>query len=328
MNHKTPDINRTDKLKILLFIIIIMVAYYISSNTNKTTATPPQTNTPKPVSTTEKKEQSDTTTSKPKNTTDPLSLSFTDPSLLFDSDLRNRLSGSILEYCSYVIQSDNTNNLILTWNLKSDDREVYRCKYTYDRNRKYSEKSKVVCRLSEAYQDYLDADRQLIRDYVMPEAGDEIDMFVYENSTGYYDEYFILGKYSDMECYVKGNDIYFTYYWYQDTDEGPRLVYKSTAKNTDTTSGKRYSPDLWELFEESYRNIHIIPYSEYPRSYDYYEVYREWDDRQHERIQEEDLKEGMEIYCVCSDAQDLYEEYSGEFEDYEDAVDYWDQYCE
>ncbi|MBQ6478517.1 MAG: hypothetical protein IJI44_04020 [Erysipelotrichaceae bacterium] len=309
----------------LLFILFVLVVYAIFGKNEQ----PSPTSSSRPTDSAKKNDTGKTdTTSKPKNTSDPLSLSFTDSSLLFDSDLRNRLSGSVLEYCSHVIETDDSSDLILTWNLKSDGREVYRCEYSFDRNRKYSERSKTACELGEAYQDYLNGDKQLIRDYVMPKEGDDIDMFVYENGSSYYEKYFILGKYSDMECYVKGDDIYFTYYWYQDTEEGPRLVYKSTAKNTDTTSGKRYSEDLWELYEESCRNIHIISYEQYPRDYDYYEVYREWDDRQHGRIQEENLREEKELYCACSDAQDLYEEYSGEFDDYEEAENYWDQNCE
>ncbi len=329
MNKKRSDRNQTEKLGMLLFLVFLLIAYAVFGRNDTTGNGASQTNSSRPADSAKKNDSGKKeTTSKPKDTSDPLSLSFTDSTLLFDSDLRNILSDSILEYCSHVIEADDSSDLILTWNLKSDGREVYRCEYSYDRNRKYSEQSRTACRMSEAYQDYLDGDRALVRDYVMPEAGDDIDMFVYETGSSYYDKYFILGKYSDMECYVKGDDIYFTYYWYQDSDEGPRLVYKSTAKNTDTTSGKRYGDDLWDLFEESCRNIHIIPYSKYPRDYDYFEVYRDWKNRQRESIQEENLREEIEIYCECMDAQDLYEEYSGEFDGYDEAVDFWDQYCE
>ena len=98
-----------------------------------------------------------------------------------------------------------------------------------------------------------------------------------------YEKYFILGKYSDMNCSVQGDDIFFEYLWYQKTDEGPVLVYKSTATNTTTTSGQRYHEKLWELFEQSYKNIDIIPYEEYPRDRDYYEVYEEWKTKDQEK---------------------------------------------
>ena len=265
---------------------------------------------------------------KPKDENDPLSLSFASSSLLFDSDLRNTLSKSVLEYCSYVIEDDDAGDLTLTWNLKSSGKEVYRCEYSFDKKRNYSEQSRTACRISEGYDDYLAGDTALIRDYVMPEKGDEIDMFVYENSSSYYEEYFILGKYSDMYCYTKGDDIYFEYYWYQNTEDGPALVYKSTAKNTDTTSGERYRNDLWELFEESYRNIDIIPYEDYPREKDYYDVYREWKNKDREKKDEENLKERIDIYCECGDEDELYSEYKEDFDSWEDALDFWEEYCE
>ena len=266
--------------------------------------------------------------SKPKDSSDPLSLSFTSSSLLFDSDLRNILSSSDLEYCSYVIEDDDSKKLTLTWNLKSNDKEVYRCEYSYDNKRTYAKRSVTACKMSEAYSDYQNGDTALIRDYVMPEKDDAIDMFVYENSSSYYENYFILGKYSDMYCYTKGDDIYFEYYWYQDTEEGPALVYKSTAKNTDTTSGERYRDDLWELFEESYHNIDIIPYSRYPRTKDYYEVYRDWKNKDRLKKEEENLQERIEIYCECGDEEELYSEYEEDFDSWEDALDFWEEYCE
>ncbi|MBR0418652.1 MAG: hypothetical protein IJI66_05750 [Erysipelotrichaceae bacterium] len=265
---------------------------------------------------------------KPKNSSDPYNLSFTDSSLLFDSDLRNILSRSELEYCSYVIEDVRSSNVTLTWNLKSNDKEVYRCDYSFDKNRSYSERSVIACKISEAYEKYKNGDTALIRDYVMPEKNDDIDMFINENSSSYYEKYFILGKYSDMYCYTKGDDIYFEYYWYQNTDEGPALVYKSTAENTDTTSGQRYRNDLWELFELSYRNIDIIPYNEYPRTKDYYEVYRDWKNKDRDRKEKENLKEMIDIYCECGDEDELYSEYEDDFDSWEEAADFWEEHCD
>ena len=175
---------------------------------------------------------------------------------------------------------------------------------------------------------YQNGDTALIRDYVMPEKNDDIDMFVNENSSSYYEKYFILGKYSDMNRYIKGDDIYFEYYWYQNTDEGPALVYKSTAKNTDTTSGQRYRNDLWELFELSYRNIDIISYDEYPRTKDYYEVYRDWKNKDRDSKEKENLEEKIDIYCECGDEDELYSEYEEDFDSWEEAADFWEEYCD
>ena len=152
-------------------------------------------------------------------------------------------------------------------------------------------------------------------------------MFVYENSSSYYEKYFILGKYSDMYCYTKGEDIFFEYEWYQNTKEGPALVYKSTAKNTDTTSGQRYRNDLWQQFEESFSNIDIIPYDEFPRTKDYYEVYREWKNKDRKKKEKENLKERMDIYCACEDENALYSEYKDDFDSWEEASQFWEENC-
>ena len=256
---------------------------------------------------------------------DPLSLSFSDNEYRSDAKIRNALSKSKLEYCSHLIENGN-NSYILTWNLAENDKEVYRCTYSYNRNSK-TDSSQAVCRLSEGYEDYKNGNTKLLREYVMPEADDHIDMWIKENGSSYYDEQFILGKYSDMECYIRADDIYLTYYWYQDTEKGPALVYKSTARNTDTTSGQKYNEDLWELFEESYKNIHIIPYKEYPRDFDYFEVYREWKNRQNSRKEEENLKEKTDIYCECEDEMDLYTSYEEDFYDYDDALNFYEEYC-
>ena len=238
------------------------------------------------------------------------------------------LSGSKLEYCSHIEKGDGY-DLLVTWNLKSSEKEVYRCEYSYDKQRKnYDAKSIVSCEVSDGYEDYQNGDTDLIRDYVMPEKDDRIDMFVYPKSSDYYGKYFILGKYSDMNCSVQEDDIFFEYLWYQKTDEGPVLVYKSTAANTTTTSGQRYHEELWELFEQSYKNIDIIPYEEYPRDRDYYEVYEEWKKKDQKKKAEANLKERIEVYCACQDEEDLYSAYTDDFDSWEDAYDFWEENCE
>ena len=272
-------------------------------------------------------QETQTESTQPQNE-DPFGLSFSDYTYHSESELRNMLSTSELEYCSYIQEFEDHDRAVLTWNLKSSNKEVYRCYYSYLKDRKYGKPSMASCRISEAYQEYLDGDKALIRDYVMPEKDDGIDMFVYPNSAEYYEKYFILGKYSDMYCYVKGDDIFFEYYWYQKSDSGPKLVYKSSAVNTNTTSGQRYDDELWDLFERSYRNIDIIPYKEYPREKDYYAVYSDWKKRQKENKEEEKLKEKKERYCIFEDGEELYYEYEYEFDSYDEAEDFLDRYCD
>ncbi len=322
---KQPVISRKRLIAIVIMAALILFCVYKSKNRNdrkletiETADNPEQVETYLPEA-----------DSQPAKTdADPYKLGFKTSGLLFASDLRKMLSRSELEYCSAVTEKENSNDVVLTWNLLDSGREVYRCHYTFDKSRKYAEQSVTACKTGEAYDEYLKGERRLSRDYIMPAKDDRIDMFVYENSSDYYEKYFILGRYSDMYCYIKEDDIYFEYYWYQNSDEGPILVYKSTAKNTTTTSGNRYRNDLWELFEESYLNIDIIPYDQFPREKDYYEVYRKWKRSDNDKKEEERLKEKIDLYCSFADGEDLYYEYQEEFDSYEDADYFYHEYCE
>ena len=131
-----------------------------------------------------------------------------------------------------------------------------------------------------------------------------------------------------MKCYVKGNNIYCTFYWYQRTNNGPVLVYMSSCTNKTTTWGQRYNNWVWNLYDETMGNIDIIPYDEYPRSYDYYELYEKWEKDDRNRRIEEELKSEIETYCVFDDAEDLFYEYPDDFEYFEDAEDFYDNYCQ
>lgn len=301
----------------LLLMLMTAGCGNTGSNTVKPKETPRPTATPTPRPTQKP-------TPKPE-TNDPLSLSFTDDKYYESAVLREKLSHSYLEYCSAVKETGK--KYILTWNIKDSGEEVYRCEYTYDNKVKNGKNAVAVCQKGEAYTDFVAGETALSRYYVMPEPGDKIDMFVYPDSSGYYDKYFILGKYSDMTCYVSGEDIYFEYSWYQDTENGPVLVYRSTAKNYETTSGQRYHEELWDLFEESRSNINIIPYNEYPREKDYYDVWRKWDRQESGRIEEANLEEMKERFCACQDEEDLYDQYGDDFDSYDDAEDFWERYC-
>ncbi|MBR4461229.1 MAG: hypothetical protein IKS51_01410 [Erysipelotrichaceae bacterium] len=320
--NRTETTMREKAMRTILFILLFLVL--VSCAGKESSSSKKETVKPNPIENKPNKEENSPSSFK----NDPLSLSFRNSNYYTESELRNKLALSELEYCSYLIEGEGPADYVLTWNLKSSGKEVYRCEYSYDKNRSYKVKSQAACELSEGYEDYRDGDRELIREYVMPQENDQIDMFVYENSSGYYEDYFILGKYSDMSCYIKGEDIYFEYSWYQRTEDGPVLVYKSTAKNTDTTWGERYNETLWRLFEESYKNIDIVPYEEYQRDRDYYEVYHQWENREQEKQAEESLKEMIEIYCACGDEDELYSEYEDDFDSWTEAEDFWERYCE
>ena len=332
MSGKTRQKSKMGLLeKALLVVFIVFVLWECSGGETKEKK-PEQKqqekkteNTVKPSSQTP---SSGSTAVKPRNSKDPYGLSFSSSSLYFDSDLRGILSSSELEYCSFVIQEEGSSDMTLTWNLASNNKTVYSCDYSFDKKREYRNQSVVACEVGEAYQEFKDGDRKLIRDYVMPQKDDGIDMFIYPERSSYYEKYFILGKYSDMSCYIKGDDLYLEYFWYQNTEDGPALVYQSTAVNYTTTSGKRYREDLWELFEESYKNIDIIPYKDYPREKDYYDVYREWKNSEFIKNEKEDLKENIEIYCQCDDGEHLYSEYEEDFDSWEAALDFYEEYCE
>ena len=257
---------------------------------------------------------------------DPYSLSMKRYFYYGDKQLRGFLARTELEYPSKV-EKLGTSNYRYSWILKSNNKVVYECEYSFNRQRKKEERSIVACEIKEGYEDWKNGDRRLYRDYYMPVADGEIDMIVSDKDT-YYKSYFALGKFSDMKCYVKGNNIYCTFYWYQKTDRGPMLVYTSTATNRTTTAGWRYNSWLWERFDETMDNIDIIPYDEYPRSYDYMQIYKKWEKEEMKRESDRELKEQIELYCVFDDAEDLFYEYPDDFEYWEDAEDFYDTYCE
>ena len=309
--------------RLLLMLLVIVLVGVLRGRFSKGQEEEPE-ETIRPVIIHEKTEEMKT---EPKtDSRDPLSLSFKGSEYYEEAEIRNRLAKSELEYCSYVTEEDG--DLVFTWNLVSSGKEVYVCRYSFDRNRSYGERSVTACQVSGGYRDFQNGDRALIRNYVMPEKGDEIDMFVYPESSYYYEKYFILGKYSDMSCEIRGNDIYFEYSWYQDSEEGPVLVYRSNAVNTDTVSGKRYHEELWDLFEESYHNIDIIPYEGFERDKDYYDVYRKWKSNRRNEEDREGPEYDTDIYCECSDPEDLYEDYMDDFDAYEEAEAFYSEYCE
>ena len=61
---------------------------------------------------------------------------------------------------------------------------------------------------------------------------------------------------------------------------------------------------------------------------DYYEVYRDWKNKDRQKQDEENLKERIDIYCECGDEEELYSEYEEDFDSWEDALDFWEEYCE
>ena len=61
---------------------------------------------------------------------------------------------------------------------------------------------------------------------------------------------------------------------------------------------------------------------------DYYEVYRKWENEQRQKNEEQNLQEDIEIYCACMDENDLYSEYMDDFDSWEEALEFWEEYCE
>lgn len=304
-------------ISVAMLLLFIITLYSLDVNErNRKTDNKTETVTDKKE---EKKEET-------KENKDPLGLSFNTADYLEETVVRNRLANSVLEHCSYV--EDRDLSIRYSWVLKSSNKEVYSCVYSCNKKRPNGTQSSASCSIKEGYEDYLSGDKELIRYYVMPEANDNIDMFVYPNSSAYYEKYFILGKYSDMKCSTDKDNAYFEYYWYQNTDSGPMLVYYSTATNYKTTSAYRYNSWLWDLYEESYKNIDIIPYDEYPRTYDYMETYRKWELEKRDRDLEERLKEDIETYCALDDPEDIYYEYEEDFDAYEEALEFWERYCD
>ena len=165
-----------ERLVLVVIFMLFLPLLFLNSSYNKLNQKP---KSEEKIETSVPSSSSNISSTSTDDVKDPYKLSFSDHSYLTESELRNRLSTSELEYCSYVTEN-SINDLTLTWNLKSSGNEVYRCTYTYDKKRDYSKRSMAACSISKGYQEYLDGDKTLIRDYVMPEKDDQIEMFVYD----------------------------------------------------------------------------------------------------------------------------------------------------
>ena len=159
MNKKKNNKEKKTYATAIWVLIAVVFAVVVSPIELLTTDSKPE-NSSKPADniTTESVQVSnDKTDTKPVDNKDPLGLSYSDNTYLTESQIRNRLSRSELEYYSYFIKNKR-NDYSLTWNLASNGKEVYRCDYTYSRHSKGND-SVAACSISEGYDDYKAGDK-------------------------------------------------------------------------------------------------------------------------------------------------------------------------
>lgn len=253
---------------------------------------------------------------------DPLGLSFEDYSYYLENDLRNYLANSELGICSEVSSNPQleATNYTFIYRLKSNEKIVYECNYIHEDNKSY-----FVCVKKEGYEDYLNGETNMYRDYRMPVENN--DMWI--NNDRYYKRQFSLGKFSDMKCKLVNEDIFIDYYWYHNGEDGPVLIYEASAKNKKITSYKKYHQEIWDYYDESKSNIDVIPYEDFDRVHDYVEECKEYNKQEYYRRKEKRLKEDIELYCQCDSAEDLFYTYELDFdEEYYEALDFYEKYCE
>lgn len=241
-----------------------------------------------------------------------------------DTELAGYFADTQLQYCSFIDEDEN-GDTILTWNLKSTGEEIFRCMYKYDNH-----KGTFICYKSEGFDNYLNGDTDLIRYFPLFEKGDDIWANEPESYRliSFFQRYCILGECSDLKSYTDGDDIYIDYYWYQNTSDGPVLVYEVSAKNQMVISSTKYHDELWQEFDKSYKNINIIKYDEYQRTTDYSDVIHQWNIEQSLKTIEDNTQELIDEYCACADEDDLFYSYYEEFDDISEAEEFWESYCE
>ena len=208
-----------------------------------------------------------------------------------------------------------TRKYILSWILESTDEPVYTCTVTV-KTRYQNNESQAECSQGKGYTAYIEGDTRLKREYKMPEPG---EMFLPSRQYYYWES--MLGSYSDMFSERTGNDsIRCEFFWYQDTEEGPVPVYTVITDGYYVTFAEKSHPEIWEEYQASAKNIHIIPFDEYPHLEHAQDAYDDWKEAS-------DRESKQEEYCVYGDEEDLYEAYEDVFESLDEATDYWEEYC-
>ncbi|MBQ1467694.1 MAG: hypothetical protein IIZ27_04385 [Solobacterium sp.] len=214
-----------------------------------------------------------------------------------------------------VYDKQRVRTYTLKWNLESTDELVYTCTVTVKTSYQGDE-TRAECSRGKGYTDYAEGDTQLKRYYKMPEPG---EMFFPSRQYYYWES--MLGSYSDMYSERTGKDsVRCEFFWYQDTEEGPVPVYTVFTDGYYVTFAEKSHPEIWEEYQVSAKNIHIISFDEYPHLEHAQDAYYDWKEAN-------DRKSKQEEYCIYGDEEDLYEAYEDVFESLDEATDYWEEYC-
>ena len=195
--------------------------------------------------------------------------------------------------------------ILLSWKRKDSGEEVYSCRY---------EEGYAYC---ETKGD-IPPKEEIIHAFPLPKPGDRL-IVTSRKRENIFTHNYILGNYSDFYYEDRGGHDYFLFSWYQESEEGPVLIYEAVAYDEVCTSAKAYREDLWEAFLEDRNLIHTVSllYEEGKTDYE-----AEW---MRSNRSEHNEKDSL---CDCEDYLDLYEGNAELFLDEDDAYDYWMEACE
>lgn len=130
-----------------------------------------------------------------------------------------------------------------------------------------------------------------------------------------------LGYYSGDKCYLDKDNLYCSFYWYQQEEEKLYTVYQVDTVNNKIVKTYKYNPQIWESYIEDKNNIHIVPHSTYSHTNEV-KLYEEYKKIQREKK----IKEGAPDFCQY-DYQDYYDMNADMFEDEDEVYDLFDDVC-
>ncbi|MBQ6451457.1 MAG: hypothetical protein IJJ29_06000 [Solobacterium sp.] len=259
-------------------------------------ASPPQhTSTPKP---------------RPTPTPEPvLPLSFTVDEKLSREEIMDRLRTAKVGYPSRITEGDHV--YTAEWIMESSGKTVGSCTVNAD---PYPAKTRAVCTKGDGYHDYVNGDTELAWYPSMPQPGSVFGPTRYIRYAKHTDRK-VFGGYTDADC-AGDNGRSCTIDWYADTADGPVLLYRIVTENEIIVSSELIEPERWRQYRNDPVGIKTVPYDAFPHD-------------GHDISAYEKKESSSDRGDLCEeDYLDMYEGNEDEFDDEEEAYDYWIDYCQ
>ncbi|GEM_PF-6816296 len=281
-------------------IILVLVLFFFARNTSQD---PADEKTPAPSA-------KPSYTARPRPTPTPVPVipaDFTEDRKLGREEIMDRLRTAKVGYPSRITEGDHV--YTAEWILEGSGETVCSCTVTAD---PYPAKTKAVCKQGEGYSEYLKGEQDLAWYPSMPQIGSVFGPTRYVRY-GKHTDRKVFGGYTDADC-PGGNGRSCTVDWYADTEEGPVLLYRIVTEDEIIVSSGLAEPERWKQYRNDPTGIKTVSYDDFPHD-------------GHD-ISHYEKKESSPRGDLCEeDYQDMYDGNEDEFEDEEEAYDYWMEFC-